>query len=402
MNQLSQRGAKLSTAILGILSLWMVIGIILSPDSVFQASLQGLSLWWHIVFPSLLPFLVLSEILTAYGLIHAAGVLLEPFMRKVFKLPGVGGWVLVLGMTVGFPGGARSAKQLVDQQVLEPQEGVKLSILAHFCSPVLLLMVIAAGLLQNPQAGYSLILIHWASGLLAYMSYAAISRSRKTSSRFSTYASAAPDKKNHSLLQRVTTAAADAHAKDGRSIGKLLGESVTHAVQHLMVIGGYIIVFAVIIQLLSSLLPGLPHHYIAGLLEVHLGAKAISDANLANTVLQYGLLSALLGWSGISSIFQSRSFLNIKNSMLPSLFVRALHGGYAFLMTILLWNPLHQLFPTGVPAFTTQEDAQEMSLLLPHGLWTNLLGLLQWQGGLLLVLLLGSMLISQLTRKSSR
>lgn len=75
----------------------LVLCIIAYPDKSFQASLQGLKVWWTIIFPALLPFLILSEMLKAYGWVHGIGVLLDPFMRTLFQLPGIGGWAWSVG-----------------------------------------------------------------------------------------------------------------------------------------------------------------------------------------------------------------------------------------------------------------------------------------------------------------
>lgn len=65
------------TIAFAILSTLLVGAIIVQPDASFQASLQGLTVWWNIVFPGLLPFLVLFEIMLAFGLAHGMGALLS-------------------------------------------------------------------------------------------------------------------------------------------------------------------------------------------------------------------------------------------------------------------------------------------------------------------------------------
>lgn len=106
----------------GAVAIVLAIAIILSPESSFRASLQGLKLWWTLVFPALLPFLMLSEMLTATGFVHGLGVLLEPVMTRIFRLPGSGGWTLALGMTAGFPAGAGGVQLLHKQGSITDKE----------------------------------------------------------------------------------------------------------------------------------------------------------------------------------------------------------------------------------------------------------------------------------------
>lgn len=88
----------LRTLILSSSAFMLVIAVVASPKEAFDASIQGLDIWWKIVFPAMLPFLMLSQMLTAFGFTHAIGVMLEPLMQRVFKLPGHAGFALAVGM----------------------------------------------------------------------------------------------------------------------------------------------------------------------------------------------------------------------------------------------------------------------------------------------------------------
>ena len=74
-------------------------------------------MWWEIVFPSLLPFFIVSEMLIGFGVVKFIGVLLEPFMRPLFKVPGVGGFVWAMGMASGFPAGAKFTQDCVRKAI---------------------------------------------------------------------------------------------------------------------------------------------------------------------------------------------------------------------------------------------------------------------------------------------
>ena len=378
-----------ATLILGLLSFLLVVGIVSSPEQTFQASLQGLALWWHIVFPSLLPFLVLSEILIAYGWIHGIGVLLEPLMRRVFGLPGVSGWALTMGMTTGFPGGAQSTLQMVQQGDLTSREAERMTWLSHFCNPITIIIVIGIGLLDQPSSGYWLLGIHWLSGILAFFTSVPFSKLVRNRQAGTPELTGQPDNSKLPLSRKVWSAINKAHIRDGRSFGKLLGESVSHSVQVLMVIGGYIIMMAVLIHLISYyIIPGVPTYYLAGVFELHLGAKAISSTSALTPVIQWSLLSAMLGWSGLCAILQSISPL-IKSGVrwFPFIMIRLLHGTYAFALTLFLWKPMTLLGLKAQPAFFYWPNyATDLSPI--SGLWSHILLMLGWQGIILIILLL--------------
>ncbi|BCG59170.1 nucleoside recognition domain-containing protein [Paenibacillus sp. URB8-2] len=354
MNANITRIAKQSAPFLsGGLAMLLATAIISSPESSFNASLQGLKLWWTLVFPALLPFLMLSEMLSASGFVHAIGVLLEPLMKLVFRLPGSAGWTLALGMTSGFPGGAHGAVQLHQQGEISGRDAGRLASLAHFASPVTLLIVVGAAMLHSPAAGYGLLAVHWVAGLAAGMTISAGAPPQKDTAPAKTSAI-----RRASLIRRAASAAADARARDGRSFGRLLGESVSASVQSLMLVGGYMIIFAVVISIVTRQWPMLPAALPASLLEIHLGAQALTTG-VAPTVpglsigpLGLALLSGMLGWSGICAQLQALTVLRPAGArFLPFAAGRLLHGGYAFLLTLLLYKPLTAIQEAALPAF---------------------------------------------------
>ncbi|WP_136604587.1 nucleoside recognition domain-containing protein [Paenibacillus dokdonensis] len=395
-----------ATFLLGAGALALVAAVVSSPAPAFQASLQGLQLWWQIVFPALLPFLVLSEMLIAYGWIHALGAWLEPLMNRLFKLPGIGGWVLAMGMTTGFPGGAQAARQLYDQGDLSAKDSNKLAALSHFCNPMMILVVIATGLMHEPAAGYIILGVHWITGILAFLLLNRSMGHPGDESVQNISGKKSKGKKSRSLVHRSLHTAKQAHAKDGRSFGRLLGDSVTHAVQTLMMVGGYIIIFAVVIQIASRLIPdSFPGYWLSGLFEVHLGAKDVSTAAFDSGRLQWSVVSALLGFSGISALLQSMSVLRTTGiHWLRFTLVRLLHGILAFTATWLIW-PLIRFLPENASSVFNNRGQLQTELSGVFSLWRVIPQLLQWQG-ILLALMLGSsllfMLLQVYRRKNTR
>jgi hypothetical protein len=85
------------------LAVLLTISMIIYPKEAFEAAVNGLAIWWNIVFPALLPFFVFSQVLIGLGVVHFLGVLLEPIMRPLFNVPGTGSFVLAMGLASGFP-----------------------------------------------------------------------------------------------------------------------------------------------------------------------------------------------------------------------------------------------------------------------------------------------------------
>src|SRR5581483_152537 len=118
--------AKLKTALLAISIIFLTASLIANPQASLEGSIRGLDMWWEVVFPSLLPFFIVSELLIGLGVVSFIGVVLEPLMRPLFRVPGVGAFVWAMGMASGFPSGAKLSARLRQAEQLTQIEAERL------------------------------------------------------------------------------------------------------------------------------------------------------------------------------------------------------------------------------------------------------------------------------------
>ncbi|WP_159887013.1 nucleoside recognition domain-containing protein [Paenibacillus puerhi] len=416
---------RLATFLLGAGALALVVSIIAFPDQAFRSSLQGLHLWWKLVFPALLPFLILTELLRGLGLMHGFGVLLEPLFRALLRIPGIGGFVIAVGFTAGMPAGAAAVSALRSNRQLTREEGERLLAASHLLSPVILISVVGVGFLNSAPAGLALAVIHYGTALIL----AVVHRLRLPAPADKTY-SARP---NAGVFRRFFSAWEEAREQDGRTFGKLLGDAVVSSVQQLFVIGGFMMMFSLILQAitltglveaaasfllawsdgaLSDLLSPILAASVAGLFEPHLGAYALTRLLAPGTEggLPWGIaaLSAFLAWGGLSSHAQVRS-LTAATDLRFSRFVlaRLQHGGIAYIATLLAWHPLYAYFgrPAAISAWAPSLAQNHSWLMEQHRWWPFISPMMLQFGSTLLAMLLLSIFAAFLFhrgRKSSK
>lgn len=390
---------RVTTLFLGAAALALVISIILFPDQAFQASLQGLTLWWKLVFPALLPFLIITEILRGMGVLHGLGAMMEPLLRSLLRLPGIGGWVLSLGFTAGMPAGAAAVGSLRKDGLLTREEGERLLALSHLSSPVFLISVVGVGFLSSPAAGLALAVIHYSAALLMAILH-----------RFNAgkYVST-PKHARKGWLPHSFQAFHEARARDGRTFGKLLGDSVSSGVQQLFIIGGCMMMFSVLVHAVTlsgltdaiaaavSLLGAsaddalpLVSALLTGFFEPHLGAHAMAQqAGAAHHSLYYALLSLLLAWGGLSTHAQVKS-LTVSTDLRYSRFVRSRvqHGGIAFLLTLVSWKPLIGWLSQEQPVLASYRVVSSGWNTEKNSLWPLISPMMLQFGTLLLIMLM--------------
>lgn len=114
----------------------ITIFIIIFSEQAFDAALEGLKVWWEVVFPSLLPFFIIAEILMGLGVVHFIGALLEPLMRPLFKVPGVGAFAMAMGLASGYPIGAKITGNLRRKKLCSRIEAERLVSFTNTADPL--------------------------------------------------------------------------------------------------------------------------------------------------------------------------------------------------------------------------------------------------------------------------
>lgn len=348
----SNLGSRFQTLLLASTAFLTAITLVMYPEQAFASSLKGLKIWWDVVFPALLPFFITAEMMMGFGVVHFFGILLEPMMRPIFRVPGAGAFVMAVGFISGNPMGAKLTARLREQKLITREEGERLITFTSTASPLFIFGAIAVGFFENASLGITLAIAHYTSSILVgiimrfYQSDAAPT---------STY------KKNNEpfLLLRALKSMHRARIEDGRPLGQLLGEAVTSAVQTLLLIGGFIILFSVLIHLIDhigihhmfsylfahlfewlSFPASLSEPFVAGILEITLGSQMISSTTIQiPLVSKLAVISFLIGWNGLSIHAQIASIISRTDIRYTPYFVaKLLHGLLASLFTIFLWK----------------------------------------------------------------
>ncbi|KQC47745.1 sporulation integral membrane protein YlbJ [Geobacillus stearothermophilus] len=346
-------GAKLKTALLASAVTLFAFSLICYPKQSLQASIRGLNMWWEVVFPSLLPFFIVSELLISFGVVSFLGVLLEPLMRPLFRVPGVGGFAWAMGMASGYPSGAKLTARLYQEKQLSTIEAERLSSFTNSSNPLFIFGAVSAGFFNNPQLGLLLAVSHYLGNIAVglVMRFHGIRKERGQPKR---------RPRSFSFPYALRTLH-KTRLKNEQPLGKLLGDAVHSSVQTLLMIGGFIILFSVVNQLLYMMhlteqlapllrqllrLVQLPEQLdipiFSGLFEITLGSQMISQTDEAELLEKAVAVSFVLAFGGFSVQAQVASILAEANIRFQPFFIaRFLHGVFAASFTYLLWEPLY-------------------------------------------------------------
>jgi len=377
---------------IAFLTISLMLLMLVYPAEVFRASLRGVSIWWDVLFPALFPFFVISELMLGVGIVHFFGTLLDPLMRPVFRIPGIGGFVVAMGFAAGYPVGAKLTAQLWEQKLINREEGERLVSFTTSSDPIFLIGAVSVGFFHDASLAGILAAAHYGTAMLLGLLMRYHGRDRPATAPVSTAADNAK-KRSRSIWIRAFETMHDARMKDGRPVGEMLRIAVASSLQLTLVVGGLVVFFSAVMEVLTSAhimnifyiginavlqlfdvpLP-LSQAVANGFFEVTLGAKAAGGAGThISLVYKVAIAAFILSWAGLSVHAQVVSLLHRTNlRYTPFCAARLLHSFMAFTAVLVLWEPM-QSYRGAVAAFIpVMDDRSPLTTLwrltLPWGI----------------------------------
>lgn len=293
----------------------LLIGVILNPTLSLQGAKDGILIWINILLPSLLPFFIISEMLIGLGFVDFIGTLLKPFMKPIFNVPGEGAFPLTMAMLSGYPVGAKLTSRLRENRLITKEEGNRLICFSSTSGPLFMLGAVSIGMLGDSSLIPLIILPHYLSILIIGLFIGSSNLKDKEETFLN---------ENENLIQELQKTYLT-WIKRKKSIGSLITNSVKESMDSILIIGGLVIFYSVLVEILFNLnliyniiikisnffstdiqfLKGV----IVGFIEMTTGCKNIAEANI-NILYKILAINFVIGWSGISVHSQALSFIN--------------------------------------------------------------------------------------------
>jgi len=293
--------------ILPFICIIFIICLIIFSKNSIEAARKGINLWIGIVFPSLFPFFVASEILGKTGFVRIVGALLEPIMRPLFNVPGCGAYTLIMGITSGYPMGAKITSEMREEGMLTRIEAERMLTFTNNSGPLFIFGAVAVGMFNMPAIGMLLFICH----VLACITVGIIFRFYKRNIREDSYQKYDTGKR---LIYEFKKLKNSKH-----NFGNLFGNAVKNSIATILAVGGFIIFFSVLTSMLldigivdkltsaisvigekAGIEYGLIKSIIIGIFEITTGANLASEVYSAELAHRIIAVSFILGWAGLS------------------------------------------------------------------------------------------------------
>ncbi len=266
----------------------LIAQILITPQNCISYTILGSKLFFNSVFPSLFPFLVISNMIIGFDGIKIYSKAFGSILCSPLRLPKESSIALCISFLCGYPLGAKYSCSLYEKNLIDYKTCERLLNIASNPSPLFVVGVVGTSMLHNTYLGYILLASTYISCYLVsfFIPSTKIDKSLTITSN----------------LKPNTT-----------SLGIIMKESIENAVSTTLYVGAYIIFFFVISSIIknnalfsivikNNLIKGM----VLGILEMTNGCYLISSVNY-NIYILITIISFLMTFSGISVIAQVHS-----------------------------------------------------------------------------------------------
>lgn len=279
--------------IFSLIILSLLLFLFLFPIESVTAAKGGLLLWFNVIIPNLLPFIILSNLIIALNAASYITFLFAPILKLLFGLSKDGSYAVITGFLCGYPMGAKVTADLVTNKKISHAEGTYLLGFCNNVSPVFIINYIVNETFQSSTLLKPVFIILYSSPIIcAFIT------------RILYYRRTFDKEKSFSLYPCDTNTTADF---------KLIDTAIMNGFETITKLGGYIILFAILSQMLIHLpLQNLfLKYYIISLTEITNGISVVASSALSFHKKFIIVLSSV-SFGGISCVAQTQSM--IKNS----------------------------------------------------------------------------------------
>ncbi len=318
--------------------------LVLFSNSNLTACKNGLALWANSVIPSLFPFLVAAQLLSYTNVVDFLSMRLNFIMKPLFNVPGCGAFPFIMGLISGYPVGAKIVSDLYANGEITKNEAERLLCFTNNSGPLFIISTVGSSMYGNTSLGYILLFTHIASSILVGAFLGILSRVKSgRTNNISLHSNKSLHQSNKNIHKDVKLS----------NLGEILGDSILSGIKTILMIGGFVTLFSVIISILKRTkilitIAGIISHLLhvdsdlvlgllTGIIEFTNGLSIISNIHLKSISINLILSSFLLGFGGISVTLQVLSIIS-KNKLSGRkyLYGKILHGLLAAMLTFVV------------------------------------------------------------------
>lgn len=306
------------------------MGLMLAfPEHYMKATGRGLALFASNVLPAMFPFLFLNTMLSNTKAIPFINKAFEKPVNKIFGVVKEGAFVLISALICGYPVGAVTTARLYENGDISRDDAKSFLPFTSLAGPVFILSTVSS-IFGDKNVGLVVLLSHYVGTFINGLLWRFVSHTRAR-------------KRNHienDVAINPSTLSADFATHN------LLGEAVTSSALSMLTVGGYIVLFGLVVDTFALLpfwgdLPAILR--VLFTLPIEMTRGVVEASTLTSLPLAVGFATLSVTFGGVSVLAQQYHFLarckcGVFDLILPKISQGILGFFSALIFSIIIFN----------------------------------------------------------------
>lgn len=255
----------------------LILFLLYFHESAIVGATKGLLLWYQTLIPSLLPFILITNALSETNAYYAVTHLFNNTSPKIYELI-----TIALGNLCGYPIGGKILNDFVENKYITPTRANQILSIASQASPMFLIGYVYTNILYKSIPLWLFLTSIYLPNLFLYM--------------LKPYTPVNNDSFDYNTPKKVC-----------------ICDTFLHAVQIMVIIGVYVMIFSIILEILTPICSSSLCQYVLSFLEITTGLKQITMLS-ASYCLKVAIVCMLSSFGGLCSAFQIHGVLNYRNA----------------------------------------------------------------------------------------
>ena len=311
------------------------MGLMLAfPEHYMKATGRGLALFASNVLPAMFPFLFLNTMLSNTKAIPFINKAFEKPVNKIFGVVKEGAFVLISALICGYPVGAVMTARLYENGDITCKDVRSFLPFTSLAGPVFILSTVSS-VFGDKNVGLVVLISHYVGTLINGLLWRFVSHTRAR-------------RRNHIEKGRVAINTSSILSANFEKSGghNLLGEAVTSSALSMLTVGGYIVLFGLVVDTFALLpfwgdLPAILR--VVFTFPVEMTRGVVEASTLASLPLAVGFATLSVTFGGVSVLAQQYHFLSRCNCgvfdlILPKISQGILGFFSAIIFSIIFFN----------------------------------------------------------------
>ncbi len=290
--------------------------MLIFPRQTFEGASNGLLLWFQIVLPTLLPFIILSNLLIHTNAVTYISTIVKPFVQRLFRVSDYGCYTVFVGFLCGYPMGAKVVADLIQTEKISQKEGQYLLSFCNNTSPMFIISFIVMQNFKNESLLLGTLVILYLAPVVCSFVFRRFYKVKK-----------------YSFIQKNDS-------KEGFCFDfNLFDNCIMNGFETITKVGGYIILFSILFSICEVLSYA---KYILPFLEITNGIHWISN-NIQPLNITFPLVLTLTSFGGLCAIAQTNSMIHeSKLSIFPYIIQKLITALVTSLFAMIYIHFIHQ------------------------------------------------------------